>query len=129
MPTPLIDMTGQQFGEWTVLRRATTLRPSKNVHWLCRCSCGNEREVSGGNLRSGKTSRCSSCRKARLSTDATGKRYGRWTVKAEAPADGSRNRRVVALCDCGNEWIVYLSHLVTGRSRQCRRCGHTASRI
>jgi hypothetical protein len=55
----LIDMTGRQCGDWTVLSRA--LREDDGYgtnYWLCRCVCGTERSVSGATLRSGKSRGC-----------------------------------------------------------------------
>lgn len=54
------DMTGQVFGEWTVLQRAGKAT-SGNYKWLCRCSCGTVKEVDGNSLRSGKSTHCRHC--------------------------------------------------------------------
>lgn len=67
---PLIieDLTGQKFGRLTVVGRdmerdGKEFKQGKrrgNVHWLCRCDCGNERlsSVVGWQLKSGKTKSC-----------------------------------------------------------------------
>ena len=57
---PYEDLTGQQFGKLTVLKRAGN---SKCGHpqWLCRCECGNEKIVRGSHLRSGDTTSCREC--------------------------------------------------------------------
>jgi hypothetical protein len=47
------DLTGREFTRWTVLRRG--MRPK---HWLCRCVCGEIREVLGVNLRGGYSRSC-----------------------------------------------------------------------
>lgn len=56
------DLTGQVFGRWTVLRRATAEdrgRPKDAVrHYLCRCACGREKIVDGYNLRKGLSTSC-----------------------------------------------------------------------
>lgn len=56
----LIDLTGRQFGLWYVIGhpRRVVLRSSRKYLWLCRCSCGVEREVVGGDLREGKSQSC-----------------------------------------------------------------------
>lgn len=54
MGRPLIDITGQTFGRLTVIRWI-----SKPIFsWVCRCACGKEVLVLGGNLRSGRQSSC-----------------------------------------------------------------------
>ena len=50
-----IDLTGQQFGLWTVLSEVHCSGPAK---WLCRCRCGRERRVNGACLRGGKSKSC-----------------------------------------------------------------------
>ena len=52
-----IDLTGQVFGEWTVIERATG-HPRGKTYWKCRCSCGIERDVQGYSLRTGKSQSC-----------------------------------------------------------------------
>jgi hypothetical protein len=56
----LIDLTGQTFGEWTVIERAP---PNGNPDetqalWRCRCSCGAVRKIYGRTLRAGKSMSC-----------------------------------------------------------------------
>ena len=53
----LIEMTGRRCGEWTVLNQAGNL-PRGGALWLCRCSCGKEKAVLGGDLRAGKSLSC-----------------------------------------------------------------------
>ncbi len=57
----LIDLTGRQFGNLTVIRRVEDhIDPygKKVPMWLCRCSCGNEVSVAGSALRNGRTGSC-----------------------------------------------------------------------
>lgn len=51
------DLTGIRFGRLTVIKRDTTNKHG-NVVWRCKCDCGNEVVVAGGNLRSGNTTSC-----------------------------------------------------------------------
>ncbi len=51
-----IDLVGQKFGRWTVI--AFTSVQKEMPMWLCRCECGIEKEVHGGNLRKGLTRSC-----------------------------------------------------------------------
>lgn len=58
--TGCIDLSGQTFGRWTVLSRAS--RSGKKTMWNCRCSCGTERAVDGWLMKSGGSKSCG-CRK------------------------------------------------------------------
>lgn len=55
----LIDLTGQTFGFWEVLNRASNA--GTNTRWWCRCACGLERPVAAGSLRSGNSTACLKC--------------------------------------------------------------------
>lgn len=67
--TRLQDLTGQQFGEWTVLERGEDyVCPSNGAHcirWKCRCSCGTERLVFATVLKSGSSQSCGCKRESR----------------------------------------------------------------
>lgn len=56
-PGQVVRLTGKRFGSLVVLSRAG--RQKRYITWLCRCDCGAEREVSGHNLRRGRTKNCS----------------------------------------------------------------------
>jgi hypothetical protein len=53
------DLTGQQFGRWTVLGRAPNGKGGA-VRYYCVCSCENrtEKVVAGGSLVFGNTQSC-----------------------------------------------------------------------
>lgn len=40
-----IDLTGQTFGRWTVIRRMRSLKKPHGRRWLVRCICGEERSL------------------------------------------------------------------------------------
>ena len=48
------DLTGRQYGEWTVLKKDE----SKPRYWICRCSCGKESSVMDYALKSGTSKSC-----------------------------------------------------------------------
>jgi hypothetical protein len=66
----MIDMLGKKFGMLTVIELAGQDK-RKEYLWKCRCDCGNETIVLGGNLRSGHIKSCG-CAKA------TGERNGNY---------------------------------------------------
>jgi hypothetical protein len=51
----LIDLTGQRFGNLTVISRAPK---EGQAYWVCRCDCGTVREFRSRRLRSGYTKSC-----------------------------------------------------------------------
>lgn len=56
----IIDLTGQRFGKYTVIKRDETKPKGKTckVYWICQCDCGREIITSAYTLKIGK---CNSC--------------------------------------------------------------------
>jgi hypothetical protein len=54
---------GERFGRWTVIGDGT-----RTSHWLCRCACGREREVSKTRMRRGHSNGCLICHIREIST-------------------------------------------------------------
>lgn len=59
-----IDIIGQTFGKWRVLRRDLGRKNhpnDQNVYWWCRCECGIEKSVNGMTMKSGRSTQCRRC--------------------------------------------------------------------
>ncbi len=56
MKMKLIDLTGERFGKLVVLGRADS--KTRRTMWLCKCDCGRESTIDGGNLKAGRQSSC-----------------------------------------------------------------------
>lgn len=107
-----MDLSGQKFGEWTVLEYVG------NSTWKCRCSCGVEREVHGYSLRTGKSISCGHATNKAFK-DLTGQQFGEWTV-LEYLGDSMWRCR----CSCGVEKNIHRYSLLTGGSKSC---GHSTT--
>ena len=121
------DLTGMQFGEWTVLEHA------ENRMWKCKCSCGNIKNVLDYSLTSGRST---SCRHPKITnknmiddenkTLEIGKKYGLYIGKKfgewEVVGDITPKYKVPCRCSCGKEREVNFYTLRDGRSTGC---GHT----
>lgn len=55
-----IDITGNSYGGWEVLSRDNTSM-SKQIKWVCRCTCGIVKSLHGSTLKNGKSTSCGSC--------------------------------------------------------------------
>lgn len=124
-----IDLTGEKFGNLTVIRRANNKHDGKGrpvVTWECVCDCGNTTNVSSQKLRTGHTKSCGCLQNVKPEdyvghnfVDLTGKRFGRLVVISRE----KNNKRGKALwkckCDCGNETIVLASRLRNGKTKSC----------
>lgn len=62
----IIDIKGKRFGRLLVIG-FVGMNSNHQAVWHCRCDCGNEKDVVGGNLRSGNTTSCGCLHKEMLS--------------------------------------------------------------
>lgn len=78
-----IDITGQQFNNWTVLRRSDHNNAQKKPKWDCVCICGTTRSVAGALLKNGLSKSCGCVRANKthgLSRDSNGKMRKEYTI-------------------------------------------------
>ncbi len=52
-----VNLSGIQFGRWTVLHRSAKSKRKTN-YWRARCNCGREKIVSGSHLTTGASKSC-----------------------------------------------------------------------
>lgn len=124
----VIDLVGEKFGELAVLERAKKPDGSRSTSafWLCQCSCGNKKVISGNVLRQGKARSCG-CLTSKLlteshSTDLSGKRFGFLTVLSRAPRPPfcqSTGAYFLCRCDCGQEKVIMGKSLRNGKTLSC----------
>lgn len=62
----IIDLSGQRFGRLEAI--APVGAGAAGTRWLCRCDCGETREVCGLKLRQGRTRSCGCLRRELSST-------------------------------------------------------------
>ena len=58
------DLSGQRFGDLTVIKRCEDYVSIKGVHrtqWLCMCNCGRKTKIIGRDIKNGKTKSCGHC--------------------------------------------------------------------
>lgn len=121
----LIDLTGKQFGDLRVIKRAGT-DTRGNALWECVCKCGGKRVVQGTMLNTGKVTHCVKCRShkavlEKLRKEYIGKKFGKLTVLS---IDARDPRRIVTVCKCvcGVKRRVKPADLESGKATSCLRC-------
>lgn len=115
-----IDLTGRRFGRLIVIKVADSNKYGK-YKWLCKCNCGNEKVVRGGDLRSGDTQSCGCLQKEVPPynfIDLAGQSFGKLVVIERAENKG-KTVRWLCKCDCGNETIVARGSLRGGDTKSC----------
>lgn len=103
----LIDITGQKFGELTVLKYVGDRK------WLCQCSCGKQKIVRKNDLTSGKVKSCGHLSN-RGNGVKVGEKYGEWTV-----LEKEAGNKYKCQCSCGKIGLVGGYDLKYGKSKSC----------
>ncbi len=111
-----IDLTGKRFGKLTVLHQSERKSPRGELYWLCRCDCGNEKEILGNNLRRGLTSSCGDCDCKKINYDLTGQRFEMLTALHRSER---RHGYWICRCDCGKLTEVLIHKLLSGHTKSC----------
>jgi hypothetical protein len=124
----LIDLTGQTFFYWKVIKKVENERQNGKVLWECECKCGTKRNITTGNLNSLVSKSCGCYQKEvnlkRIaSLNLIGQKFDRLLVIELTNKKGRRRQRHwKCLCDCGNETIVTTTCLIRKKWR-IRSCG------
>ncbi len=124
------DLTGKRFNRLVVIR----LVPGLRSRWLCRCDCGTEKEISGGNIHRVKSCGCQAREDQHNPefTDLTGSTFGHWAVLGEPKKKGANlwwNWK--CRCTCGTTIYVSANKLRSGKSQSCgcvANLAHTGNR-
>ena len=111
------DITGQRFGKLTAIKWTGEYRGTNRV-WLCKCDCGEYREVDINTLPQNGVKSSKKCVKYPYK-DLKNQRFGK--LIALEPTDKRADNKVVwkCKCDCGNICYVSSTHLSNGDTKSC----------
>jgi hypothetical protein len=116
------DLMGQRLNKWTVIKRIYPNSKSREVRWLCKCECGNERILVGSSLtRKNNTKSIKNCgclRNGRKDI-MIGKRFGKLTIIKKTDYHKYRQSIYLCKCDCGKETTVSANNLRKGNTKSC----------
>lgn len=116
MGRPSIDISGQKFGDWTVLYKGQSDARSA-VRWVCLCACGTTRQVYAARLRCGKSTSCG-CHGPSNRLTLTGKTFGRLTVIGPVHSRKQKTQWKCR-CDCGVVCTKEGAKLMAAAVRSC----------
>ena len=127
----LIDLTGQDFGLWHVLKRAENNKTGHAI-WLCQCmGCGETiKPVDGTHLRSGSSKGCRKCQQKKIAQanikHEEEKTYGflfieRMATEEEKPRQDKTGTYWNCTCTkCGRKNVIVLGeYLRKGETKSC----------
>lgn len=117
-----INLDGQKFGRWTVLKTIPRYKNGK-TYCLCRCECGTERYVVRSALLDGSSQSCGCLAKElmqnKLRKDYIGQTFGELTVLEMLYGYKNKKTYCRCLCSCGKECIVQMNNLTKGYTKSC----------
>lgn len=115
------DLTGQRFGRYIVIEKLNKRTSSGGVVFLCRCDCGQEKEVSGHALLSGAVVSCGCYgREQRIKAQTT---HGLSKTKEYNSAKTRRYMEKKVLYD--TEWTAEMESFLRRLFKECVVCGMT----
>ena len=104
-------LIGKKFGKLTVIKNTGKSNQSGMI-WLCKCDCGNFKEVPTCGLTSGHTQSCGCLQLESHLIDITNQKFGKLTALYFIPGESKWHCK----CDCGNKCDIdsyNLKHLIT----------------
>lgn len=120
---------GYRYGLLTVVKYIDNLDGKKRAY-QCICDCGNAITVKATSLI-GREKKSCGCLVGKVQREKhpikEGERFGMVTIVGDAAKNG-KNRKVFALCDCGNRFVVAINNLRTGHTISCG-CAKVAAGI
>lgn len=120
-------LEGQKFGKLTVIRRYEFNNKYKRTQWVCKCDCGNEKEiiVQSIELIQEKRKTCG-CSNPNKDIDLTNKKFNALYIKKLDKIKKGK-RYWVCECNCGNIISVDTNSLISGHTKSCGRCKNCPS--
>lgn len=126
------DLSGEKIWNLTVLYKTENRDENGNVMWMCKCDCGNYKEISSHNLKNKKIKSCGCLSKDSLKqgrkpgSDLSGKTFGNLLVLNRCEDKVYKNElhhvQWLCRCSCGRITKITRSNLVTGNSQSCGFC-------
>ena len=119
------DLTGQTFGDLTVINKIEGEHKYRGVMWHCQCSCGNTYDVLSTLLRTGKRTHCGDkkAHKDKMNyayANIAGQRFHKLTALYPTNKRGNGGSVVwFCRCDCGNEVEIGYNELMWGNWKSC----------
>ena len=116
------SITGQRFGQLLVLYK-TRVDHNGHSYWMCQCDCGNQKEIAGDNLRTGRTQSCG-CLHSQITSkinfkDLTNQKFGKLLAIKRSSNIGEGRIKWLCKCECGNTIEVQSNNLINGHTISC----------
>lgn len=116
------NLIGRVFGKLTVVSKKEKTNSKDANIYLCKCDCGEMREVEATLLLNNQVDNCG-CSMKYHTKDIRGERFGRLValkrVDSKVSDNGRRRSVWLCKCDCGASKEVDLDSLLRGSTKSC----------
>lgn len=110
---------GDKFNSLTIIKESTRRAANGGKYWICRCDCGNIKEIRADHLKSGHTKTCGCKIKERIN-NILGQRFNNLTVIEQTDKRRSGGDVIwKCRCKCGNITYASASELRNNRIKSC----------
>jgi hypothetical protein len=113
------SLIGKRFGSRTLIQLIK--EPGKSIKALVKCDCGKESKINVYPILNGRSKKCLSCSIKKDKNDLIGKKFGSQTILNIFPHSRNRLKGLVR-CDCGNERVIHLHHIIYQEFHDCPKC-------
>ena len=123
-----IDLSGQKFNSWTVLKRLPNV--GREIVWECQCECGVIKSVYSTNLKSGRSKSCG-CQQSLLISQSKkenliNQQFGNLLVIEESAIRKNNRPTWRCRCICGKLIDINSHHLKDGSASHCGCLGYNS---
>lgn len=88
------------------------------------CDCGKEKAIAVYDVTSGKTVTCGLCNE--MGADWwSNQKFGRLKLASPQILNKHARKKMMFICDCGNNKAISVNSVTSGRSRSCGNCADT----
>lgn len=122
------DLTGRQFGLWTVIGRSNRTINGRHRFWTCQCECGTVKDVTIDSLKRGQSHSCGCLPRGGNHKDFTGEKRGGLTALRPTGKIIGNSPEYIWRCECGNEVTLPVSAVPRLGNRKCPDCYKTLKR-
>ena len=121
-----LDITGERYGQLTVIKETNHKNSHNRRMWLCICDCGEMVYKTLNVIKTRKNPACKNCTMEKLKDTGRGNnknitnlKFGRLTALMPTEDRIQRSTLWMCVCECGNKKSVSVRDLSSGNTLSC----------
>jgi len=120
-----MEMAIKKFGKLRIKIPQDILPGSnKKIEWIC--DCGREKLINTRSIISGRSTSCGSCNQI-TAKEITSRKFGKLQIKESKDIFPGSAKKVWWVCDCGQEKLIKINHVISGKTTSCGSCNQVTA--